>query len=123
MTKHQVHPYSDLIRGLEFYVQEIDILKARLTEIAGKNTSLTVSEDVAHYEIQFDIQYNNLKKLLHKIHATMSGLRHKLMHSGEEGEGALFEKAYNDLNDEYEAEQRILKTLRNEFYRFCAKTM
>ncbi|MEY3049975.1 MAG: hypothetical protein RL365_2013 [Bacteroidota bacterium] len=57
----------DWINRLEFYKEEITILKHILSEIANKNSGDEALKDVEHYQNQFIIQKNNLDELAHNI--------------------------------------------------------
>ena len=58
---------SDWINRLEFYKEEIEILKERLAEIANKNSSKLVLSEVEHFQNQFIVQRNNIDEIGHLI--------------------------------------------------------
>jgi len=66
--QHQKH--LDYLNRLEFYTEEIAILKERLSEVTSKNTDKEVLKQVEHFQNQFIIQRNNIDELKHiiKIH-------------------------------------------------------
>ena len=62
--QHQKH--LDYLNRLEFYTEEIAILKERLSEVTSKNTDKEVLKQVEHFQNQF-IQRNNIDELKHTI--------------------------------------------------------
>ncbi len=63
--QHQKH--LDYLNRLEFYTEEIAILKERLSEVTAKNTDKEVLKQVEHFQNQFIIQLNNIDELKHNI--------------------------------------------------------
>jgi hypothetical protein len=63
--QHQKH--LDYLNRLEFYTEEIAILKERLNEVTAKNTDKEVLKQVEHFQNQFIIQRNNIDELKHTI--------------------------------------------------------
>ncbi|MBM3430464.1 MAG: hypothetical protein FJX99_05720 [Bacteroidetes bacterium] len=49
--QHQKH--LDYLNKLEFYMEEITILKERLSEVTAKNTDKEVLKQVEHFQNQF----------------------------------------------------------------------
>ena len=120
---HVSNEHSDWMRSLDFYKQEIRILKTRLTEIAGKNTHIDVLKQVEHFENQFKVQTDNTQRLMHDI-------KHNLKTVAKEAEaskagyidGALLVQ-HNTLGQNYETEQKIINELRHSFNEFAAEWM
>ncbi len=107
---------------LKFYKEELDVLKARLAEIASKNNHQEVMKEVEHFQNQFIIQKDNIdrishevkmheQKLLNDIKANPTAADHRKVeyHSKEKELVSGFEKNMNEI--------------RNEFKRFAAKWM
>ncbi len=63
--QHQIH--QDWLSRLEFYKEEIHILKERLQEIISKNSSKEALSKAEHFQNQFIIQRNNIDELAHSI--------------------------------------------------------
>ena len=108
---HISNEHSDWLRNLDFYKQEIGILKGRLTEIAGKNTHADVLKQVEHFENQFTVQTDNTERLMHDI-------KHNIKVVAKEAEAA--KAGYVDgelltqhrtLGQQYETEQKIVNEL------------
>ncbi|MFM8243456.1 MAG: hypothetical protein ACKN86_11675 [Crocinitomicaceae bacterium] len=63
--QHQKH--LDYLNRLEFYTEEIAILKERLSEVTAKNTDKEGLKQFEHFQNQFIIQRNNIDELKHTI--------------------------------------------------------
>ncbi|HEY1045518.1 MAG TPA: hypothetical protein VGF79_03705 [Bacteroidia bacterium] len=67
---------EDWKRDLQFYKDEIPVLRKRLEEVVSKNTSDDVLKNVEHFENKFKIMNLNYDELLHDINLkkdTLSG--------------------------------------------------
>ena len=58
---------QDWLKRLDFYKEEIAILKERLDEVTGKNNAPDFLKDVEHFQNQFIVQRNNIDELGHSI--------------------------------------------------------
>jgi hypothetical protein len=110
--QHQIH--QDWLSRLEFYKEEIHILKERLQEITSKNNSKEVLVKAEHFQNQFIIQRNNIDELAHsiKVHEAKIiaeieknpvAVEHRKVekHVEEEGFMTYFEKNFSELRAEY----------------------
>ncbi len=110
--QHQIH--QDWLSRLEFYKEEIQILKERLQEITSKNNSLDVLVKVEHFQNQFIIQRNNIDELAHSIKVNEAkivqeikknpvAVEHRKIdnHVKEEDFMIYFEKNFSELRAEY----------------------
>jgi len=120
---HISNEHSDWLRSLDFYKQEIAILKGRLTEIAGKNSHVDVLKQVEHFENQFKLQTDNTERLMHDI-------KHNLKAIAKEAETAkagyidgILAEQHNALGQKYETEEKIINELRHSFNEFAAQSM
>jgi hypothetical protein len=99
---------------LNFYSDEITLMKNRLEEIATKNSHQDVLAKVEHFQNQLIIQKNNIDELAHEIKADENKLEkevnknpiavdHREMpsHSGEKESIETFEKNFNELRTEF----------------------
>ena len=120
--KHITNLHSDALRGLDFYKQEITILKKRLEEIAADNTGQEAAERVEYFQNQFLIQNNNIDELKHGIHENIQNLEDQIRQSG----------AYVKVNtvgenlelyDQYISLEKVINEVRHEFNRFASKWM
>ncbi|MFZ4752229.1 MAG: hypothetical protein ACOYLG_02695 [Chitinophagaceae bacterium] len=58
---------QDSIRDLDFFKAELQILRNRLTEVAGKNTGHDVLLQVEHFENKFHILGIHIDEMLHDV--------------------------------------------------------
>lgn len=120
---HMSNAHGDWLRALEFYKQELGILKKRLTEIAGKNTDKDVMKDVEHFENQFEIQAENIHKLKHDIKYNVKMAGREALDSGAGYiDGFLLDQHYY-LGERYENEERTVNDLRQSFNQFSSAYM
>ena len=120
--KHISNLHSDALRGLDFYKQEIGILKKRLEEIAADNTGHEVAERIEHFQNQFLIQINNIDDLKHRINENIKEIENQVKNSA----GFVDQKSADDnagLYDQYLTEEKIVNDIRQDFNRFAAKWM
>ncbi|MBS1687499.1 MAG: hypothetical protein JSS96_02145 [Bacteroidetes bacterium] len=116
------HSYNEWLNSLDFYLQEIGILKERLTEIGGKNTSQDVSKELEHYENQFTVQRDNMERLKHNIRSSI----HNMSDEAKKGAGHVngaFQDQFSQLKALYEHEETVVNELRHNFNRFSADWM
>lgn len=120
--KHITNLHSDALRGLDFYEQEITILKKRLEEIAADNTGHEVAERVEYFQNQFLIQNNNIDELKHGIHENIQNIEDQIRQTG----------AYVKVNtageniklyDQYISLEKVINEIRQEFNHFASKWM
>jgi hypothetical protein len=101
---------------LNFYKDEINILKDRLAEIASKNSSKEVLAEVEHFQNQFIIQRNNIDEISHTIKMNEESLQKEIKsnpvavdhrkveyHINEKNAVEAFEKNFNELRTEFKA--------------------
>jgi hypothetical protein len=120
--KHISNLHSDALRGLDFYKQEIGILKKRLEEIAADNTGREVSESIEHFQNQFLIQTNNIDELKHRLNENIKAIENQVKNSA----GFVDQKSADEntsLYDQYLTQEKILNDIRQEFNRFASKWM
>ena len=103
------------LSSLDFYKQELIILKERLTEIAGKYTSKDIAADVEHYENQIKVQMENIDQLRHNINENLEksakeAIANKagyidtellIVHTRQKSVFDGVEKAINDLRNDF----------------------
>jgi hypothetical protein len=120
--KHVSNLHSDALRGLEFYEQELVILRKRLEEIAGDNTGREVAVNIEHFQNQFLIQNNNIDELKHKIKENLKAIESQVMSSaGFVDQDSMSLNA--DLYEQYLTQEKIVNDIRHEFNRFASKWM
>jgi tRNA U34 5-carboxymethylaminomethyl modifying enzyme MnmG/GidA len=105
---------QDWLKRLDFYKEEITILKERLDEVTGKNNANDFLKDVEHYQNQFIVQRNNIDELAHAIKMNEHGLIQEVQtnpiavdhrkvenHDAEADFIGYFEKNFAELRSEY----------------------
>jgi len=117
------HEHSSWLSALDFYKQELNTMKERLTEIAGKNTDKELAANIEHYENQFKIQDDNIDNLHHDINVTLSKSANQAKNNSAGYVDAELLKEHAIQKDKFLAEEHIINTLRQNFNRFAAKWM
>lgn len=120
--KHLTFAHQGCLRGLEFYEIELRFLQERLEEIAADNTGHEVSERVEHFQNQLIIHRDQIDQLKHRIHVNLDEVAAELQHS-ESFIDQVTVDAADQIGADYEQEEQLFKTLRQEFNRFAAEWM
>ncbi len=120
--KHLTNEHNDWLRGLDFYKQELTILKERLTEIAGKNTGSDVSSMAEHFENQFKLQVTNMDQLRHNINENLQAIAEEAQGNAGHVAEALV-TTHSSLKEQYTRLEEVIIELRHDFNRFAAKWM
>ena len=60
---------QDWLKRLDFYKEELNILRERLDEVTSKNNQAEFLKYVEHFQNQFIIQRNHIDELAHQIKA------------------------------------------------------
>ena len=111
-TKHADH--TDWMSKLEFYEDEISIMKNRLSVIASKNSHQDVLAQVEHFQNQLIVQKDNIDEISHTITIDEDAIQKEVekksksgdhikkgTHAGEKIAVELFEKNFNKLRAEF----------------------
>lgn len=114
--------HNDWLRSLDFYTDELNILKSRLTEVAGKNTGHEPSEGAELYENRFDIQKKNIHDLSHNIRRYLAEVAMQAKEKAGHIEVRMLDK-HAELREQYIALEKTIHELRHEFYRYASKWM
>jgi len=114
--------HTEWIKGLEFYKDEIHILENRLLEIATKNSSFEARQGIEHFQNQFVVQRNNIDELRHKIkeHIHIFTKLPELLEEVVENERLA---DHENMRDDYQSFEKVMRELRLEFNIFLAKWM
>lgn len=114
--------HNDWLRSLDFYTDELNILKGRLTEVAGKNTGDEAAEGAELYENRFEIQHKNISDLTHEIRRYLAEVAVQAKEKAGHIETRLLDK-HADLREQYISLEKTIHDLRHEFYRYASKWM
>ncbi len=120
---HISNEHNDWLRALEFYKQELNILKGRLVEIAGKNTGHGTGAVIEHYENQFEIQQSNIARLNHAIAKNIHDIMAEAKHNSAHYVDVIYVEQHYKLKDMYITEEKTINELRHTFNRFAAEWM
>lgn len=114
--------HTDALRALDFYKQDILILKKRLEEIAADNTGREVAEQVEYFQNQFLIQSNNIDELKHNLNQNLTKIEDQVRDSA----GFLEQSAVDEnasIYDQYLTLEKIVNDIRHQFNRFASRWM
>jgi hypothetical protein len=120
---HLDNKHGDWLRALDFYKQEIGILKGRLTEIASKNTGPDAMKQVEHFENQFKIHINNSDELKHEINANVSETSRQAQAAKAGYIDSDLMTRHLKLEHAFSSEEKVVNELRQDFNKFAAKWM
>ena len=114
--------HTDALSALDFYKQDILILKKRLEEIAADNTGREVAEQVEYFQNQFLIQSNNIDELKHNLNQNLTKIEDQVRDST-----GFLEQSTVDENaaiyDQYLTLEKIVNDIRHQFNRFASRWM
>lgn len=107
---------------LNFYNDEISIMKGRLEEITSKNNDKEVMAKVEHFQNQFIIQKNNIDEIKHAVKMNEESLQKEVNANptAVDHRKSEYHAKEKDLVDSFE---KNFNEIRNEFKTFAAKWM
>jgi hypothetical protein len=127
MVKEKITAMSDEHTGwlsaLDFYKQELNIIKGRLTEVAGKNTSKEAGAQVEHFENQIKVQHENIDTLRHGINDNLAKVAAELKTNTAGYIGTELVKAHDGQKETFTSLEKVINELRQEFNRFATQWM
>lgn len=117
---HQDH--KEWMSKLNFYKDDIKILRHRLEEIVSKNTDHAVLAEAEKFQNQFIVQEESADHLRHFISLDEDKIQQKIDSNPKvlERKKVAAHKNEQDLVENFE---KNFKLLRNEFYSFAEKWM
>ena len=119
---HVSAEHSSWLRGIEFYNDEMRIMKHRLEEVSGKYTNPEVKKLVEHFQNQFMLQEANLNHLKHDINNHFKHMENDVdTHAQHLANSTLAE--HDTMRDKYFTLEKIINELRHDFNKFLSKTM
>ena len=127
MVKENVSTMSDehveWLNALGFYKQELNTIKNRLTEIAGKNTNKQLGTEIEHYENQVNIQIRNIGDLRHDIKGNLANAAIQAKNNLAGYIDAEILRNHERQKETFISEERIINELRQDFNRFASQWM
>ncbi len=119
---NQHHENQDWLSRLNFYKEEIEILKERLSEVTLKNNAPDVLAKVEHFQNQFIIKRNNIDELVHAIKVNENTLVREIQKNEVASDHRTAEYHEEESDFLYYFESNFA-TLRAEFNHFISKWM
>jgi hypothetical protein len=116
------HQSTDWLREIEFYKQELTILKNRLGEVSVKNTSTEVAAQVEHFQNKFIMFDEQLDILRHDINQRLSEVD-AIVKTKPEHIGEKFNTEEDDVNERVQYQKKSIADTRLEFNKFLSKVM
>jgi uncharacterized protein (DUF342 family) len=111
---------SSWLRGLEFYQDEIKIMRKRLGELSYANTSPELKRKVEQFQNQFAVHEEHLKKLKHSVNNHAKHISIDLEnHHGQLERTTVTE--HDSMRDEYVNTEKLFNEMRHDFNRFLSK--
>ena len=113
---------TEWLKKLDFYKDEITILKGRLEELAQKNNAQEVLVEVEHFQNQFIIQRNNIDEIAHKVRENEQSLLEEIKSNpvAVDHRKMEYHAAEQDLVNSFE---KVFNEVREDFNKFSAKWM
>jgi len=101
------------MKDLQFFDEEIKVMKKRLEEIASKNTAKNVLATIEHFQNQLIVQKDNIDKLKHEVNLSEDLVKEEIKknkvavdhreindHSALRKDMTTFEKTFKDFKTE-----------------------
>ncbi len=117
-VQHAEH--REWLNKIDFYYDDLKIMRHRLEEVAARNTNKSLMAQVEHFQNQFVIQRNELDEMKHAIHQAESGIAENVAQNGT----AVNRRSMPDnvsMRDRIERFQKLFLQLRKELMTFVAK--
>lgn len=116
------HEHKTWLNKLNFYRDELKIMKKKLEEVASKNTDRRVLALVESFQNQLIVQSNNLDEIRHEVKQYENRLEEKLVQNFNAAQHSTDED-YVNRKDEVKSFERVFNELRHEIIQFFARTM
>jgi hypothetical protein len=117
-VQHAEH--REWLNKIDFYYDDLKIMRHRLEEVAARNTNKSLMAQVEHLQNQFVIQRNELDEMKHAIHQAESGIAENVAQNGT----AVNRRSMPDnvsMRDRIERFEKLFLQLRKELMTFVAK--
>ncbi|MFN5622249.1 MAG: hypothetical protein ACK478_13185 [Flavobacteriales bacterium] len=112
--------HSSWLRGIEFYQDEIKIMRRRLSEVSNKNTAREVKKRVEQFQNQFKVHEEQLNKLRHSVSGHAKNIDSDLIaHHGQLERATVAE--HDTMRDDYVNTEKLFNEMRHDFNRFLSK--
>lgn len=112
--------HSSWLRGIEFYQDEIKIMRRRLSDVSNKNTAREVKKRVEQFQNQFKVHEEQLNKLRHSVSGHAKNIDSDLIaHHGQLERATVAE--HDTMRDDYVNTEKLFNEMRHDFNRFLSK--
>lgn len=109
-------------KDLDFYKDEIKVLKKRLEEVSAKNTSKEVKMMVSHFENQFIINNELIDELKHDINDREASIADEMKANPVAYEHRVTQ-LYSELKGKMEMFEKLFSELKKGFAQFLSAVM
>jgi hypothetical protein len=108
------------LRGIEFYQDEIKIMRKRLSEVSNLNTAREIKKKVEQFQNQFEVHEEQLKKLKRAVNSHTIHISNDYEnHHGQLNRDTLIE--HDTMRDDYVNAEKLFNEMRHDFNRFLSK--
>jgi hypothetical protein len=108
------------LRGIEFYQDEIKIMRKRLSEVSLANTARELKKTVEQFQNQFEVHEEQLQKLKHAVNSHSTHISNDFEnHHGQLERATLTE--HDTMRDDYVNTEKLFNEMRHDFNRFLSK--
>ncbi len=112
--------HSSWLRGIEFYQDEIKIMRRRLSEVSNKNTARDVKKRVEQFQNQFKVHEEQLHKLKHSVSGHAKNIDSDMIaHHGQLERATVAE--HDSMRDDYVNTEKLFNEMRHDFNHFLSK--
>lgn len=114
--------HTEWLKKLDFYTDEIAVMRKRVEEIASKNTGKEILAQIEHFQNQLIVQKNNVDEIRHSIKDHETYLENRI----KENPTASDHRSVNDhpkMRENVNGFEKVFNELRHEFNSFLSKTM
>lgn len=119
---HLHDEHKEWLGKLDFYKDEVVIMRTRLEEIASKNTSKEILAQVEHFQNQLVVQKENIDEIRHSIKDHENYLENRVI----ENPTASDQRHVHDhpkMRENVNGFEKVFNELRHEFNQFLSKVM
>lgn len=114
--------HQDWLKRLDFYNDEISVMKGRVTEVAAKNSDKDILAKVEHFQNQLIVQKNNIDEIRHSIKDHENYLENRV-NENPVSSGVRQVHDHPKMRDNFEGFEKVFNELRQELNGFLAKVM
>lgn len=110
------------LRELEFFKQENNHLKNRLSAVVDKTSDKLFLAQAEHFQNQFIIKDEFVDELKHDVNEQVRYLKNfQQKYTDLNGQAKSFSEVQNNLRDQMNYLEKDFSSLRNEFYAYLTK--